>query len=134
MTKKKKPARRPRSRTTYDVTLDHATARLEKAVIERTDCLMKLDALRRQIPWLENLVIALTPPPELEPVRPIPSTPAQGLVEQAHETPQAPAVKSQEEWLQKYMPPTGRLTTATPPVRSQPDGNAADPDEFLTDS
>jgi hypothetical protein len=149
-TKKTKSRRSHHPRTTYDVTLEHASARLEKAQNERTDCLMKLDLLSRQIPWLENLVQAVTPAPE----QPLggalgvgPSQHSPGAVVTAAEIaakeaawkaqnapePEPVPAADQEAFLARFTPPTGRITTSAPPVHPQPSGNSADPDEFLQD-
>jgi hypothetical protein len=128
--KRKKPRRRETRRTIYESALSKAEVELEKASGQRTDALMKLDRLSKRIPWLENLVAALT---EAEPPTASPKEREVGpSSEQARVVP-VPPPTSQEEWLQKYMPPTGRLTTASPPVRVEPSGNSADPDEFLSD-
>jgi hypothetical protein len=129
--KKTRPRRRrePR-RTIYESALSKAEAELERRVAQRTETLRKLEYLSVRIPYLENLVSALSEPPaassrdrEVGPssdearVAPVP----------------IPTPTSQEDWLQKYMPSAGRLTTSTPPVRVEPSGNSADPDEFLSD-
>lgn len=132
MTKKKKAVRRPPRRSTYETALDHAATRLEKAVQERTAALMKLDELAREIPYLENIVQALTPRTEAKPV-----VQAQAVYPPPEPIPPTPegAIMDQEAYLERFMPRTGRITTAAPPVnvRPQPDGSSPDPDEFLKD-
>lgn len=130
MSKKKKPAR-PRPRTSYERALEDAQARLEKAIDERTAALMKIDALNREIPYLEGIVIALTPPPVEEKERAasvarpaVPYDPA----------PKAPETMGQEDYLAKFLPRPGRITTASPPQTPPPHvEDNPDPDEFLRD-
>jgi hypothetical protein len=147
--KKKKPApkKAARPRTCYDVALDHARARLEKAVQERTDILMKLDKLAREIPYLETLVMALTPPSDhLPPAAEIAAKEAAWKVNEEQNalppTPPpvgAPTQMDQAKFLAQFMPRPGRIATNEPPPPPRPprqgsDGyTSADPDEFLSD-
>ena len=152
---KKKPRRPPRPRTTYEVSADTAEARLDKAVEERTACLMKLDDLNREIPWLERLISAARAPLEpakAPPVRQqIPPPPAEPRQDQyAPQTftpppgaPLEPAnLVSQEEFLARFTPRTGQLRTTSPVPPAAPEppsraaqqtlGNSEDENEFLS--
>src|SRR5262245_12488258 len=140
MTKKKKPRRpQPRRRlTSYERALEDAERRLEKATNERAQYLIKPQDLAREIPYLEDIVRALTPPEEVTPQRQVEAqaTIAAGL---AAGPPPAPDPASppvdQAAFLARFMPRPGRTTSmAPPPLRvTQPQGNSADPDEFLGD-
>lgn len=142
-TKKKKPTRRTRSRTTYECALDLATRRLEKAVEERTSALMKLDELAREIPSLENSVTALKALVEAKSPREMKAAPQLPRLDpyapQQYTPPPPPAPMpadiDQEEFLQRFLPRTGRITSTSPPSETVPqsDGSSPDPDEFLAD-
>lgn len=58
--RKLKPVRRIR-RSPYERSLEHATQRLDKALTEQLDCQAKLEALNREIPYLQGVIRALTP-------------------------------------------------------------------------
>ncbi len=61
--KKKKRTQSPRNRRhPYERCLDHAMARLEKALAEQNECRAKLADLEKEVPYLEKIVEALTPP------------------------------------------------------------------------
>ena len=62
--KKKKRVPSNRRRHPYERCLQHALARLTKAVREKHECNEKLAALEKEIPYLEQIVHALTPPHE----------------------------------------------------------------------
>ena len=59
--RKSKPIRRAPRRSPYERSLEHATQRLEKALSEQMDCQAKLEALNREIPYLQGVIRALTP-------------------------------------------------------------------------
>jgi len=61
MPKRKKPVRRTPRRSPYERSLEHATHRLDKALREQMDCQAKLEALNREIPYLQGVIRALTP-------------------------------------------------------------------------
>lgn len=60
MAKKKKRAA-PR-RTPYERSLEHATVRLENALCEQRNYQLRLAALNQEIPYLQQIIAALTPP------------------------------------------------------------------------
>ncbi|MBO0799785.1 MAG: hypothetical protein J2P31_13270, partial [Blastocatellia bacterium] len=106
--KKKKPVRRPAPRrTTYDIAREHAATRLGKAIDERTECLKKLDQLAYEIPYLENIVSALSGP-ETAPAPPavLPQNrspqPEPYSAPTAAPVPQTPVIMDQEEYLQRF--------------------------------
>jgi predicted nucleic acid-binding Zn-ribbon protein len=68
MTRRKKTLHIRVRRTSYERALTDATSALEKARAQQTKCLTDLERLTRQIPYLENVVQALTPPAEPGPV------------------------------------------------------------------
>lgn len=59
--KRKKPIRRAPRRSPYERSLEHATQRLEKALSEQLECQSNLEALNREIPYLQGVIRALTP-------------------------------------------------------------------------
>ena len=56
---KPKPKRRAVRRSPYDRSLEHATARLDKAQSEWRECVAKLSALKDEIPKLQQIIQAL---------------------------------------------------------------------------
>lgn len=62
MTARKKKTPKPRSRRSpYERSLDYATRRLEKALAEQRDYSLRLEALNKEIPYLQTVIRALTP-------------------------------------------------------------------------
>src|SRR5229473_2270453 len=64
--RKSKPVRRAPRRSPYERSLEHATHRLNKAIAERETCALKLADLDREIPYLQGVIRALTPPDAME--------------------------------------------------------------------
>jgi hypothetical protein len=62
--KKRKPAVKRTRRSPYERSLEYATKRLEKATAEQMDCQKRLMALNQEIPYLQTVIRALTPPAE----------------------------------------------------------------------
>ena len=66
-TKKKRKSATPRvRRSPFERSLEHAQKRLEKAMDERQYYERRLESLNREIPYLQTVVKALTPKPELQ--------------------------------------------------------------------
>ena len=138
MTKKKTRKPQPRRRlTSYERALEDAERRLEKATDERAECLVRLQDLAREIPYLEDIVRALTASEDVTPRQvEAQATIAAGL---AAGPPPAPDPASppvdQAAFLARFMPRPGRTTSMTPPQTrvTPPQGNSSDPDEFLGD-
>lgn len=66
MSRKKKSVRAPRTRRSpYERSLDYATKRLDKAITERQGCALRLADLDREIPYLQTVIRALTPPTQI---------------------------------------------------------------------
>jgi hypothetical protein len=105
---------------------------------------MKLDALAREIPYLETLVMALTPPdPQLggalgpalyhQPTAAeIAAKEAAWKVHEEHNAVPPLTTDEQAQFLARFMPRPGRTTSNTPPPPPPPrDGTSEDQDEFL---
>jgi hypothetical protein len=133
MSSKKKQPLRPYN--PYEISLKHATKRLEEALAEQSACEKRLLMLRQEIPFLETAIYALTPlvTPPVPASPPVP-TPAPAVTTSTvtNVTPfdspvTLPGVPAH---LERFLQHIQRPTAAPPPV---PDSNPADDNAFLVD-
>src|SRR5215475_87958 len=114
----------PQRRTIYDKTFDHAQARLDSLIAERTKCLLRLSELSQEIPYYEGVVAALTPPttspgpPQLPPgliTPPVPGYAPTPPTVAPNQPENGQPGASQEEFLARFKPRPGRMRSNTPP-------------------
>lgn len=120
--------------TSYERSLETATLRLEKAQAERLGCMLQLQALNQEIPYLEGIIKALAPPTR--------EVSQEDAIPGAFSEERAAALKDVPTHLQKFIPPLmGRTMTRAvsiehlppdKPVSTTPNPpNPSAEDEFL---
>lgn len=141
-TKPRRKTAKP-AQTLLERALEFSKAKLEKLIHARTEYLMKLDEVNRQIPQLQRIVSALEPSKDVEQAQSerirqaFAASPAVAEVQTMTPPPPPPQnpPNDQENFLAKFMPRASRATTTVPMsgIKPQP-GESEDPDEFLTDA
>jgi hypothetical protein len=66
--KRRKPAIKRARRSTFDNSLNYATAKLDKCLARRIVLEKELEALKEEIPYLQTVIRALTPREERAPL------------------------------------------------------------------
>lgn len=118
MTKRKRKSKPKPRRNTYERSLDAARERLDKATAERLTCMVTLQALNQEIPYLEGIIKALAAPTVDGASLPIPASMSS-----------APASFSQDDFpnvpahLKAFLPPVvGRTMRRGQPVTVETPG------------
>lgn len=129
MKKKRRIAPKPKPRrNTYERSLDAAQERLEKAQSELVAYLLKVQALNQEIPYLQGIIQALTPPNG----NPTPVQAAPLISDNVARFEHLPGVP---DHLKRFIPTTPGLTLRTnaPAPFVEHRGDPASQDEFLSE-
>lgn len=117
MPRRKKVTIKRTRRSPYERSLEYAAKRLEKALTEQMHHQACLEALNQEIPYLQTVIRALTPPEETPAMPAKPYTPAATVV-------------NQEDYLKRFIKP---IPLTAPKPLSQ-EGVVTDPSEpFIAD-
>ncbi len=107
MPKRKKPVVRRQRRSPYERSLEYATNRLEKALAEQMHHQACLEALNQEIPYLQTVIRALTPPGDVH-------SSLTGRNVPIRMVPPERAITDQSEFLSRFVKPIP-LTDIQPP-------------------
>lgn len=126
MRKRKPKAVRRIRRSPYERSLEHATQRLKKALSEQMDCQVKLEALNREIPYLQGVIRALTPVDQQRQFKA-----GDTLVDTTRREFKLESAGDQSAFLSRFVKP---IPLTQPQARVPPDGIVVDQSEpFIPD-